>query len=70
MRERNQGADTGGTRGVDAFIAQEKGERAANEADGDDGIGRDEKAKEPWTLVWLGWELTSNRPGFSRLHDA
>jgi hypothetical protein len=54
MRQRDEGADAGGSRGIDAFIAEKERERAAYEADRNDSIGRDEQGEEPGTLVRRG----------------
>ncbi len=54
VREREQGADAGRTRRVNSLIAQEIRERAADKAEGDDRIGRDEDAEEPGALVRHG----------------
>jgi hypothetical protein len=57
VRESDQGADAGGAGWIYTFIAQKKRERTANEAEGDDGIRRNEEGEKPRAFAWRRFAL-------------
>ena len=69
VRQRNQRNNAGAAGWIDALAPQQIGERAADQADGHDGHGRDEEIEQPGTFVWRGWSFAFGVLTLCRLHE-